>query len=412
MVQFLEWSRLNQSYFLGDYWFYSPSVINFSGNWWGSNVPAIVRTIANGTVNDYTPWLNVGADLSTEPGFQADKSIILVDDDSPQFGSVGRIQEAVGIAWASGSTINVLAGTYEEQVTVDNKSVTIEGAGVTSSFINSPVTIATTFGTNKCVVGVVNNGNLVMKNLTLDGLGRGNANYRFVGVGFGNAGGTIENCKVLNIKDTPFSGSQHGVGIYSYNDDAAARTVNVLNNEITGFQKNAMALNASGTNPFTVNVSGNTVIGAGATGVTAQNGIQVPGDMVNGLIQNNSLTGIGYTGSSAVATTILSFYADVDIVSNTVTNGHVGIYNIDGTSNILNNNITAQKIGFYGYGIVATDPPQAVPSPFDIPDGGNKVKNGSEALTSVLLDGNIVTFIGPDNTDHLWNRSRWWLWTK
>ncbi len=133
---------LNQSYFLGDYWFYSPSVINFSGNWWGSNVPATVRAIANGTVNDYTPWLNVGTDLSTEPGFQADKSIILVDDDSPQFGSVGSIQEAVGIAWASGSTINVLAGTYEEQVTVDNKSVTIEGAGVTSSFINSPATIS------------------------------------------------------------------------------------------------------------------------------------------------------------------------------------------------------------------------------------------------------------------------------
>ncbi len=63
----------------------------------------------------------------------------------------------------------------------------------------------------------------------------------------------------------------------------------------------------------------------------------------------------------------------------------MGIYNIDGTSNILNNNITAQKIGGFGYGIVASDPPQAVPSPFDIPEGENKVKNGSEALTSVCL---------------------------
>ena len=310
------------------------------------------------------------------------------------------IQAAV-VASTSGDIINVAAGTYEEQLTIDNKSLIINGAGKNLTIINSPTTLATTFITSsakKCVVGIINNGNLAIKDLTVNGLGRGNANYQFVGIGFRNSGGTVQDCKILDIKDTPFSGNQHGVAIYSYNDDATARTINVLNNEINGFQKNAMALNASDTNPMSVNVNGNTVTGYGATSVTAQNGIQVWGDMIIGTIQNNVLSGIGYSGSGWVATTILNYYSDVNIISNTVTNGHLGIYNIDGTSNILNNNITVQKLGGYGYGIIASDPPQAVPSPFDIPENKNKIKNGPEAITSVLLDGNTVAFSGLDNT--------------
>jgi hypothetical protein len=310
------------------------------------------------------------------------------------------IQAAIN-ASVDGDIINVSAGNYEEQLTIDNKSLTIQGADVNSTFINSPVTLAATWSTpsvNKCVVGVINNGNMTLQNLTVDGLGRGNSNNRFVGVGFRNSGGTVQNCKLLNIKDTPFSGAQHGVAIYSYNDDPTTRNINVLNNEIAGFQKNAMALNASDTNPLIVNVDGNTITGYGATNITAQNGIQVLGDIVTGTIHNNILSGIGYSGTGYVATTILNYYANVDIVSNSVTNGHVGVYNIDGISNILNNNFTVQKIGDYCYGIIATDPPSAVPSPFDIPQAENKVKNNSEALTSVLLDGNTITFSGPDNT--------------
>jgi len=92
--------------------------INASGNWWGSNTPATVKTIVNnGIVVDYTPWLVSGTDTSTDPGFQGDFSTLWVDDDSPQTGSTGRIQE--GISAVSSSTVNIALGTYNESIIFD-----------------------------------------------------------------------------------------------------------------------------------------------------------------------------------------------------------------------------------------------------------------------------------------------------
>ncbi|QLQ06868.1 MAG: hypothetical protein HZY76_13030 [Anaerolineae bacterium] len=99
--------------------------LNASGNWWGSNAPATVAaTVGSGI--DYTPWLDVGTDTSANPGFQGDFSTLWVDDDSPQTGVIGRIQEGVNLVTAS--TVNVAAGTYDESVNI-NKSLTLVGAG-------------------------------------------------------------------------------------------------------------------------------------------------------------------------------------------------------------------------------------------------------------------------------------------
>ena len=100
------------------------SPLNASGNWWGISTPAGVAAEVSANV-DYTPWLDSGTDTSADPGFQGDFSTLHVDDDSPQTGTAGYIQE--GINMVSGSTVYVAAGTYTERVTID-KSVDLRGA--------------------------------------------------------------------------------------------------------------------------------------------------------------------------------------------------------------------------------------------------------------------------------------------
>ena len=91
-------------------------LINGSGNWWGANTSTGVAAEVSANV-DYTPWLDTDTDISTDPGFQGDFSTLHVDDDSPQSGSIGRIQEGVDLVTAS--TIYVAAGTYNESIIFD-----------------------------------------------------------------------------------------------------------------------------------------------------------------------------------------------------------------------------------------------------------------------------------------------------
>jgi len=124
--------------------------LDASGNWWGASDGA---SIAAGFVDlgsaavDYTPWLAVGTDTSGDPGFQGDFSTLHVDDDSPQAGTQGRIEEAVALV--TGSTINIADGTYTEAVTITDKAVTLVGeseAGViVQADASGPVSGTNTF---------------------------------------------------------------------------------------------------------------------------------------------------------------------------------------------------------------------------------------------------------------------------
>jgi VCBS repeat-containing protein len=93
------------------------TTLDASGNYFGTADPSEVAALVSGDV-DYTPWLHGGTNNS--PGFAGDFSVLSVDDDSPQVGAVGRIQEAINLV--SGSTVHVAAGTYVEDlvITVDN----------------------------------------------------------------------------------------------------------------------------------------------------------------------------------------------------------------------------------------------------------------------------------------------------
>ncbi len=236
--------------------------------------------------------------------------------------NLGGIQAAVDAA-NPGDVIHIDAATYVEQVVVD-KNLTLDGAGAGSTIIESPATLSASFpsGTlnNYPVVYIHDAADVTVSNLTVDGLGLGNANYRFNGIAYRNAGGEVSSCEILDIRDEPLSGNQHGIGLYLYNDDAVARSLDVLDNEISGFQKNAMALNADAATAVTLDVTGNTVTGAGVlgSGLPAQNGIQASGALVTGTIEDNVVADIAYSGGSWVATSVLLYYGNFDVVGNSI----------------------------------------------------------------------------------------------
>ena len=92
------------------------TLVNASGNWWGASTAAAVADTMSARV-DYTPWLNSGTDVGANPadGFQGEFSSLSVDDNNPQTGALGRIQEAVDLVdTATGGAISVYAGDYAE----------------------------------------------------------------------------------------------------------------------------------------------------------------------------------------------------------------------------------------------------------------------------------------------------------
>lgn len=305
-----------------------------------------------------------------------------------------------------GDMVDVSAGTYPEQVTI-SKDILLQGAdgaSIIQAYASMPVCFTTSYA-HRPIVCVKDTANATIQGFTIDGLGLGNTNNRFVGIAFRNAGGTIQNNTVQDIRDTPFSGAQHGVGIYVYNDDAVARTIHVLDNTVTGFQKTGIALNGSATNLLTVDVQRNIVTGAGATTVTAQNGIQVWAEAGSGVVADNTVSGIAYDNTDSVtkyvATSILNYYTDLSTTGNTITGAHMGIYYYEGRGLIENNTLTIEKIGVYAYGINAADPPQAVPSPYSETPGefaSALAVDPVTAVNEVEITGNTLTFSGTDKT--------------
>lgn len=342
----------------------------------------------------------------------ADAATLVVDPDAcaPPSTNYCTIQAAIDAA-AAGDTINVVAGTYVEQPLI-TKNLTLAGAG-SATIIKAPATLTVRFTTSApqySVLAVVG-ANATVRDLVIDGDGRGNSANKFSGIGYFNAGGAIISTEIKGVRDTPFSGSQHGVALYAYLMDGSTRNLVVRNNYIHDFQKNAMAINSGDSSVLTVQIVGNRVEGVGATTTTAQNGIQVyrASGTLDGYIDSNFVTGIAYDNTLAttkwVATSILNWDADVDVSNNIVTNGHVGVYNYDAQGAIANNRIDIVKVGVYAWGIIATDPPYAVPSPYEAPiiEGGAGADEGLAGAASatemaVNVSGNVVTFTGPDNT--------------
>ncbi|HYW68756.1 MAG TPA: hypothetical protein VE960_04060, partial [bacterium] len=219
-------------------------------------------------------------------------------------GGYGTIQAAVDVA-VGGDVIHVAAGTYTEQVHITTSDISIDGAGVGSTVIASPVTLTAfyTSGTNDNYPVVFIDGatGVDLSNLTVDGANQGDTNYRFIGVGFWNGDGSMTDMEVLNVMNSTFSGAQHGVGVYSYNDTGGPYNIAMTDVLVDDYQKTGVALLGDGMTVALLRVE---TVGQGATSVTAQNGIQL-GYGSGGSVEDCTITGNDYTGATWTASGFL-----------------------------------------------------------------------------------------------------------
>lgn len=312
------------------------------------------------------------------------------------FGFDGFSTVAGGIDGVASSTVHLAPGTYVEQVEID-KNLTLIGAG-SSTIIKSPAVLSkffTTAAANYPIIWAHDASNIIIRDLVVDGAGLGNANYRFVGVGYDNAGGMVDNLEIKGIRNTPIDGSQHGVGIFAYAQEGTARSLEIKNCNIYGFQKNGMTLSGA---DLTATASNNTVTGAGAVNFIAQNGIQLSFG-ATGSILGNTVSGVSYTPFTFVSTGILIYLPSGLIATegNDVLEAQVGIYYIYAEGSIADNEYTGSLAGigtpFWGIVVDPGDIPNLVPSPFDAPQGlskGGAPPAGIRSLTT-SVENNTLT---------------------
>jgi uncharacterized delta-60 repeat protein len=179
------------------------SLKDFSGNWFGTTAPVI--TTANSTEPGYaaqipvayggtavppggqpdiagpasanfdiTPLLDSGTDTNVETtpgrgtiGFQGDHATLDVTAAGAQTGTTGRVQEGVDRV-NSGGTVNVQAGSYLDNVTV-NKSVLLSGASQATTFVRPAISSITSDPITGSAIMRVQSDNVHITGLTLDG---------------------------------------------------------------------------------------------------------------------------------------------------------------------------------------------------------------------------------------------------
>ncbi len=381
----------NGNYDIHGWWPIDPTLgvadytINYEG---GSSTVAQDQTVNGGTWsllgnfyfetgNIYTIDISYNSNLIAADAVRIRSteapSTILVDDDwngVPDgdevlpgrfygYNAFSTIQEGVD-AVLSGGTVNVLAGTYEEQIDI-TKEIILSGEGRSVTNIISPLSLNVKFTTGTTTV--VNNypiiymngvNNVMIEGFTINGAGRGNGHVRFIGVAFRNSGGTIQNCNIIEVRETPLASGEanHGVALYTYNNDGTPRDLNILNNQLNNYQKSGIVISGN----LNINLSGNLINGIGATGLVSQNGIEIRNG-VTGLISGNLIRNHLYTVGTASSVGILSYEigSGLSIVNNEIYNNMVGLWNFEYPGIITTSPISADHNYFHNNDYDAID---------------------------------------------------------
>ncbi|MFH1866240.1 MAG: right-handed parallel beta-helix repeat-containing protein, partial [Candidatus Eisenbacteria bacterium] len=244
--------------------------IDASQNYWGvTTASGVADEIDGDAYVDYTPWLGGGTHDS--PGFTGDYSTLFVDDDGAQTGSLGRIEEGLGLV--TSTTVNMEAGTYPETValTTSFDGGTLSGASSGNTFVTGGMTLGAGLTgaaiRDICFTGVGSNNSVIrslgtVTNLTLDGIAIDGEN---VAGRLGYSGGqlegdvTVTDCEMKNVLGWALLDSRSGSG----GDGSAMGTVTFANNYVHDCNGSIVFRGLSTDRTDVVNVYGNTFTNIG-----------------------------------------------------------------------------------------------------------------------------------------------------
>jgi hypothetical protein len=184
--------------------------------------------------------------------------------------------------------VRVCPATYSEQVKI-TASLTLEG--VANGTLDAAVLVppmgglstnaSDIFGNSVAAQIFVQSATVTVSHLIVDGTGsNGNGlsgcSINPIGIYYQNSSGTITDNAVRNVLMAPgLQGCQVGLAI-NVESDAGSPAVTISDNSVRNYDKNGITASGPGTGGGpNVTVTSNTVIGLGATSVTAQNGIQI-----------------------------------------------------------------------------------------------------------------------------------------
>ena len=246
---------------------------------------------------------------------------------------------AVSVA-PDGATIDVAAGTYAEQLQIENRTLTIKGTGkVILEPTSVPIadTNADTGFPEYAIVDVVG-GDVTLSHLRIDGSAASNqftsCGPDYVGVYWHNALGTMSKDTVENIylpqSPTDLFGCQDGNDVLVRSDTGQNANVTVEDGtKLNTYQKNGIYCLDVGTS---CTVEDTTITGVGPNPDQAGNGfsaVDVASVTATGnAISNNSYAGAGGAGNQSEA----MYFGDIGTLSvsnNVVSQSDIGIYLTD-----------------------------------------------------------------------------------
>ena len=229
--------------------------------------------------------------------------------------SYTTLQEAIDHA-KENDTIDIYSD-IDENIVIKNHKFTINGNNFK---INALSYIYNETSSVKSIIEIIDS-NIIIKDLTLDGLTGIDENKPNIGIYINNSTVELNNITISNINHTinKLSNYPYGTCVYIVNSTSDGNKITLTGCNLINFHQTGIYINNHSDTLLDIEIIGNTIQGIGDTTQIEQRGIVVYG-FVRGEINSNIIKDIKYLGTTLKNQDIIIIEDDVDILINNNSN--------------------------------------------------------------------------------------------